>query len=754
MPNTPTGYICEITALAPAKAEIDLEIDGMTCAGCVARVEKGLAALDGVEEATVNFALHRAHVSYDSALTGPAELAAAVGRGGYQARPLRANEATDRVDHPTTSRWRVLAAALLTAPVALGSMGSELLGSSSGLLDLLSNRWFALALITPVFAVIAAPLHRAGWPALARRAPEMNSLIALGCTAAFTYSAFVTIAGDALAPDLRQVYFEAVGVIITLVLLGRALEERARAGTGAAIRSLINLEAKTARVERDDREVEIPIDEVTVGALVRVRPGETIPVDGIVESGRSSVDESMLSGEPTPVAKEPGDSVVGATINQRGALLVRATAIGSATVLARIVRMLRAAQASKPPIQRLVDRVCAVFVPAVMAIAATTFVLWLTLGDSPRATNALLAAVAVLIIACPCALGLATPLSVIAATGSGARNGLLVRSAEALQAAEAIDLVIFDKTGTITTGRPSVTEVVGLGEVGEAEILRTAAAVEALSEHPLADAIVAAASGDGRADTVDFKSLTGSGVRGLVGAREVLVGNRRLLIEAGVDCAELDPIAARLEAEAKTAVLVAADGRALGVIAVADAVRPDAAAAIATLRQRGLEVVMLSGDNRRTCEAIAAEAGIDRVIAELLPDGKVAEVTRLQASGRRVAMVGDGINDAPALAIADLGIALGSGTDIAAEAADITLIAPRLDGVAKALSLSRATMRNLRTNLGFAFAYNLIAIPLAAGALYPSFGLRLNPMIAAAAMALSSLSVSLNANRLRTWRAD
>jgi Cu+-exporting ATPase len=664
-----------------------------------------------------------------------------------------AGQAAERRAEIVDLSRRVIVAAILTLPVLFAAMASDVF-KAGWVPGWLLNHWVQLSLITPVMFYAGWPIHRIGWLALRHRAAEMNSLITLGTTAAFGYSLLVTVAPSVLPSDVREVYFEAVGVIITLILLGRLIEARAKAGTGEAIRALLGLQARTARVIRDGAENEIPIADVVVGDEITIRPGEKIPVDAVVLSGSSAVDESMVTGEPIPVTKRAGDAVVGATINGTGSLRVRAAKVGADTMLAQIVRLVQQAQASKAPIQRMADAVSGYFVPAVIGIALTTFAIWFIAGPSPAFTLALVSAVAVLIIACPCALGLATPLSVMVGTGIGARSGILIRSAEALETAHKLDTVVLDKTGTVTAGEPTLTDVHPVGDWTEHDVLRLVAAAEADSEHPLATAIVAgthsrdlempAASG--------FDSITGRGVQATVGGRGVLVGTTRLLRDAGIDVGELEPIAAELSGQGKTPILAAIDGRPAGVLAVADTVKPDSAAAIAALYRLGLDVVVLTGDNARTAAAIAGQVGVRRVVAEVLPEHKADEIRSLQREGRRVGMVGDGINDAPALAAADVGLAIGTGTDVAIEAADVTLISGSLAGVVTAIDLSRATMRNIRQNLFFALAYNAIGIPLAAGVLYPAFGWRLSPMIAAAAMALSSLSVVGNANRLRRYR--
>jgi Cu+-exporting ATPase len=529
---------------------------------------------------------------------------------------------------------------------------------------------------------------------------------------------------------------------------------RAKAGTGEAIRALLGLQARTARVMRDGSETEIPVEDVAVGDEVLVRPGEKVPVDAIVLAGSSNVDESMVTGEPMPVTKRAGDTVIGATINGTGSLRVRAAKVGSDTMLAQIIRLVQQAQASKAPIQRLADATAAYFVPAVIAGAIATFAVWYLVGPSPALTLALVSAVAVLIIACPCALGLATPLSIMVGTGKGARAGILIRSAEALETAHRLDTVVLDKTGTVTAGKPTLTDVHAMGGLDESQLLGLVAAAEADSEHPLAAAIVAGARDRGISVQLatGFGSVTGKGVRAAVAGSEVLVGNARLLADAGMDTTVLQTLAEQLSAQGKTPVLAAVDGRPAGILAVADTLKPDSAAAIAALHRDGVEVVMITGDNARTAAAIAGQVGIGRVLAEVLPEHKADEIRRLQAEGRRVGMVGDGINDAPALAQADVGLAIGTGTDVAIEAADITLISGSLAGVVTAIRLSRATMRNIRQNLFFALVYNGVGIPVAAGVLYPFLGIRLSPILAAAAMALSSLSVVGNANRLRRHR--
>lgn len=664
-----------------------------------------------------------------------------------------AAQAAERRAEITGLTRRVLVGAVLTLPVLFAVMAHELFGAG-WVPAVLLNHWVQFALITPVMLYTGQPIHRTGWLTLAHRGADMNSLITLGTVAAYGYSLVVTLVPRLLPEDVREVYFEAVDVILTLILLGRLLEARAKAGTGEAIRALLGLRARTARVRRDGTETEIAVDEVVVGDEVVIRPGEKVPVDATVLSGSSSADESMVTGEPIPVTKHAGDTVIGATINGTGSLRVRAAKVGADTVLAQIIKMVQAAQASKAPIQRLADATSAYFVPAVIAIAIAAFTVWYIAGPPPALTFALVSAVAVLIIACPCALGLATPLSIMVGTGKGAQAGILIRSAEALETAHKLDTVVLDKTGTITAGKPALTDIRAIGGWDDNDLLTLVAAAEADSEHPLAAAIVAGARSRELATpkASGFDSITGKGVQATVDGHAVLVGTHRLLADAGIDTSALDPVAAELSAQGKTPVLSAVDGQPAGVLAVADTVKDDSAAAIAALHRFGLDVIMITGDNPRTAAAIARQVGIRRVLAEVLPEHKADEIGRLQAEGRRVGMVGDGINDAPALAKADIGLAIGTGTDVAIEAADITLISGSLAGVVTAIRLSRATMRNIRQNLFFALIYNAIGVPIAAGALYPFLGLRLSPMLAAAAMALSSLSVVGNANRLRRHR--
>jgi Cu+-exporting ATPase len=664
-------------------------------------------------------------------------------------------EAAERNGEIADLARRVIVGALLTAPVLFSVMTREFL-HPSWLPTFMTNPWFALTLISPVFVFTGWPIHRAGWLALLHRSADMNSLITLGTFAAFLYSLVLTVAPSLAPSNVRGVYYEEVGFILTLILLGRLIELRAKAGTGEAIRSLLGLEARTARVERDGVIVELAIESVLPGDVVLVRPGERIPVDGNVVDGHSSVDESMVTGEPIPIEKGVGDEVTGATVNGTGSLRVKATRVGAESVLAQIIELVRRAQASRAPIQRVVDQVSAVFVPVVVFVALGAFALWFVVGPTPQFTYALIAAVTVLIIACPCALGLATPLAIMVGTGKGATSGVLFRSAEALETAGRLDLIVLDKTGTITAGHPSLTDVIVLEGFTQDELVGRAASAEADSEHPLAGAIVNGAVDRSVAvvRATSFVSITGQGVDAEVEGHRILVGNSRLFEGNGIDLRDLPECSEILAAEGKTAMLVAIDGVAAGLLGVADEIKTGSVAAVAALRAMGLHVVMLTGDARRTAEAVARLVGIDEVIAEVRPEDKSAEVARLQGEGHKVGMVGDGINDAPALAQADVGLAIGTGTDVAIEAADVTLMSGSLSGIPTTIQLSRATMRNIRQNLVLAFGYNTIGIPIAAGLLYPIMGVTLSPLIAAAAMALSSLSVVGNANRLRRFGAS
>ena len=744
------------------RVEFALRPDGAYCPTCLTLIERHVQRLPGIDRAEANYGAERITVDFDPAQVGIDQMRVAINELGYRIEERRdpgteqteGAEALARRKEIRDLARRVAFGAVLTAPVVFTVMAVEFF-DATWVPKWLMNRWVQLAFIAPVMAFTGRPIHRTGWLTLRNRTADMNSLITLGTTAAFLYSLFVTIFPGAVPEKLREVYYEAVGVILTLILLGRLLEARAKAGTGEAIRKLIGMQAKTARVVRGGEDVEIPIEDVQVGDVIVVKPGEKIPVDGEVIEGRSAVDESMVTGEPIPASKEVGDTVVGATINQTGAFRFRATKVGRDTMLAQIIRLVEQAQASKAPIQRLADLVASYFVPTAVFIAIGAFIIWFDVGPDPAFTFALVSAVSVLIIACPCALGLATPLSIMVGTGKGAENGVLIRSAEALETAHKLDTIVLDKTGTITMGTPTLTDFLPADGVDQAKLLRLVGSAERSSEHPLAAAIVSDAEARGVALTEpsEFDSITGKGVRATIDGHEVLVGRKQLLAEAGLDTTSLDETANRLASEGKTAMYAAIDGRAAGVVGVADTLKEGSPAAVRALRDLGLEVVMITGDNARTAEAVARQVGIERVLAEVLPEDKSLEVRRLQDEGKLVAMVGDGINDAPALAQSDVGIAIGTGTDVAIEAADVTLISGELRGIVSSLALSRATMRNIKQNLFFAFIYNAIGIPIAAGILYPFVGLVLSPMIAAGAMAASSLSVVTNANRLRRFRA-
>ncbi|MDI6830134.1 MAG: heavy metal translocating P-type ATPase [Actinomycetota bacterium] len=736
-------------------------VEGMTCASCVARVEKALSGVEGVLSADVNLATERASVTYDPGRTDFRSMARAVEAAGYRlVASEEGEEALDRERRRRERETRILRIKLIyslasaAAIMFLSMVGMHL----PGLKDIPERTLFTIlfALATPVQFWPGLTFYRAALGAARHRTADMNTLIAVGTTAAYLYSVVATffpsfISGTGLK---LAVYYDASATIIALILLGRFLEAKAKGRTSEAIRRLMDLQAPEARVLRDGEEVSVSVEEVRVGDLVVVRPGEKIPVDGVVTEGRSAVDESMLTGEPLPVEKNPGDEVTGATVNGTGYFIFRATRVGKDTVLAQIIRMVEEAQGSKAPIQRLADKVASVFVPAVMIIAAVTLLVWLLAGPEPSFNFALLNFVAVLVIACPCALGLATPTAIMVGTGKGAELGILIKGGEVLERAGKLDVVVFDKTGTLTWGRPSVTEVIPAFGSGEEELLALAAAVERGSEHPLAEAVVeeARARGLEPGETAEFQAIPGKGVTARMGEMEVRLGTAAFVAEGGASTRALEPRAEELAREGKTVVYVAAGGELRGLIAVADTVKPMAAEAVRALRGMGVEVAMISGDRRSTAEAVAGEIGIERVLAEVLPADKAEEIVRIQSEGKVVAMVGDGINDAPALARADIGIAIGSGTDVALETSDITLISEDLRKVATAIALSRATLRTIKQNLFWAFFYNVIGIPLAAGVFYPVWGLLLNPIYAAAAMAFSSVSVVSNSLRLRRFR--
>lgn len=763
----PPGPSAHTSATPEGLERVGLPITGMSCAACAARIEKILRRTDGVRQANVNFAAHRAAVEYDPAVTDEEAIRRAIVSAGYRVEDIPpARGGSEERDDEQEAReqeyraiWRrFLVAAVLSLPVLLATMG-EMLGLS--LPAWLTSAWLQLLLATPVMFYCGAQFFTAAWGALRHRAADMNTLIALGTGAAYLFSVVVTLAPNAVTPPGHggahgpPVYFEAAMVIIALILLGRLLEARAKARTGDAIRRLMGLQARAARVLRQGQEVEIPVEEVVPGDLVLVRPGEKIPVDGVVREGNSAVDESMLTGESMPVEKGPGDEVFGATLNRTGAFRFAATKVGKETALQQIIRLVQDAQGSKAPIQRLADVISGIFVPAVLCLAIAAFVVWFDLAPvETRLQQALVVFVSVLIIACPCALGLATPTAIMVGTGKGAEDGVLIKGGESLETAHRMSAIILDKTGTITKGEPELTDVVPATGFAADDLLRLVAGAERTSEHPLGEAIVRGAKAKGLQlpEVSRFNSLTGRGLEAEVEGRAVLVGNRRLMTERNLDPSPLDADLERLAGEGRTPMLVAVEGRAAGIVAVADTVKENSAAAVAALKRLGLEVVMITGDNRQTAEAVARQVGIERVMAEVLPEHKAEQVRRLQAEGKVVGMVGDGINDAPALAQADVGIAIGTGTDVAMEASDVTLIRGDLMGVVTAIQLSQATMRTIRQNLFFAFIYNVLGIPVAAGVFYPFTGWLLSPMIASAAMALSSVSVVTNSLRLRNFR--
>jgi Cu+-exporting ATPase len=741
----------------------DFPVTGMHCAACVASVEKALRASPGVVSATVNLATERASFVLDPARGSLDRAVQAVRDAGFGLvlpgadQSIEDVEATARAAETVDAKRRLAVAVLFGVPVLV-------IGMSHGMLALPGERWIQLALTLPVLLYAGSGYYSRALAAIRRRTADMNTLVAIGTGAAFLYSLVATAAPSLVTSDLHSsrhsppVYYEAAAGIFLLVLVGKFLETRARSRTSAALRKLAKLQVKGARVVRDGAEIETPLDAIAVGDRIAVRPGETIPLDGEIVDGSSAVDESMLTGESLPVAKGLGDPVVGGTRNGMGAFRFRVTRVGSDTVLQQIVRMVREAQGSKAPIQRLADRVSAVFVPAVLAIAAITFAVWFLVSPpDERLTLALVNAVSVMIIACPCAMGLATPTAILVATGRGAEVGVLFKGGEALQAAAEIDTVVLDKTGTVTEGKPAVVEVAAFDGFSEDDLVRIAAGVEAVSEHPLASAVLEelARRGLGFSLPSAFEARPGKGVVATVEEGRVVLGTAELLREEGTSAESLEARRADLEglaARGRTPVLVAIDGRLAGWIGVFDPVRPGSKAAIARLRGLGLEVVLLTGDRRATGEAVAREVGIDRVVAEVLPDRKAEEIRSLQDSGRKIAMIGDGINDAPALARADVGVAIGTGTDVAIAASDVTLVRADLEAAVSAIRLARATLRNVRQNLFWAFGYNVLGIPLAAGVLYPWTGWLLSPVFASAAMALSSVSVVTNSLRLRRFR--
>jgi Cu+-exporting ATPase len=744
--------------------ELTLPIDGMTCASCSNRVERFLRKTDGVVEANVNLATEQARVSYDPSRVGREELVHAVVAAGYDVRAdeaLGEDSSLDEAAVTDTARRALETRRLGWEAAAAIGIGAVMMGATlwgTGVIALEQLNLVLLAPATFVQFILGRRFYAAAWRAARHASANMSTLVVLGTSAAWLYSVAVTLTPTLVASTGVEpmTYFDSAAVIIGLVLAGRWLEARAKSHTAGAIRRLAGLQPRTARIVRGGREIDVALSEVLAGDIVRVRPGEKVPVDGRVIEGSSAVDESMLTGEAMPVSKGVGDEVIGATLNTTGTFLFRATRVGRETVLAQIVRLVENAQGSKAPIQRLADAVTGWFVPVVLAIATATFAIWLLAGPEPRLTFALVTAISVLIIACPCAMGLATPTAIMVATGRGAEQGILIRGGEALENAERIDTVVFDKTGTLTRGRPAVARVTAAAGVDERDLLRVASAVETGSEHPLGAAIVEHARALGLESTaaLGFEATAGHGAHADVGGRHSIVGNARLMADHDISIESARDAFDAATRDGLTTVFVAADGRLLGLISLSDPVRPEASAAVAALARRGIESWLLTGDTRRVAEAVAGTVGIatDHVVAEVLPAEKQAHVASLQAVGRRVAMVGDGINDAPALAQADLGVAIGTGTDVAIEASDITLMGgdPRLvDG---AIALSARTMRTIRQNLFWAFAYNVVLIPVAMGVLYPFTGILLDPILAAAAMALSSVTVVVNSLRLRAFR--
>jgi Cu+-exporting ATPase len=747
----------------PARTQsVRLNVASMSCASCVGRVDKALAAVPGVLDVKVNLASETATVTFVEGALDLAYLLKAAKEAGYPAEPAQ-DTAPEDLSARKESEARLLArktalAAALALPVFALEMGAHLV---PGMHDLIGRTighqtsWLIQFVLTTVVLVWPGrAFYTKGFPALFKGAPDMNSLVAVGTSAAYLYS-LVALFAPALLPETsRAVYFEAAAVIVVLILLGRWMEARAKGRTGAAIQKLLGLQAHTARVLVDGEPQDVAVERIRVGDILVVRPGERIALDGEVTDGSAYVDESMITGEPVPVAKAIGDPVTGGTVNGAGAFQFRATRVGADTTLAQIIRMVEEAQGAKLPIQGMVDRITLWFVPAVMSLAVLTVGVWLLVGPSPALSYALVAGVSVLIIACPCAMGLATPTSIMVGTGRAAEMGVLFRKGDALQQLSRVNVVALDKTGTVTQGRPELTDLVLADGFDRAKVLALVAAVEAQSEHPIAEAIVRAAGAENAArhDVEGFTSITGYGVRAKVAGRDVLVGADRLMTREGLTFGALAEAEKRIAAQGRTTLFAAIDGRVAALIAVADPVKPASAAAIRALHDLGLKVAMITGDKRETADAIARETGIDHVIAGVLPDGKVAALDELRADGQRIAFVGDGINDAPALAHADVGIAIGSGTDVAIESADVVLMSGDLRGVVNAFEVSTRTMRNIRQNLFWAFGYNVALIPVAAGVLYPAFGLLLSPVLAAGAMSLSSVFVLTNALRLRRVR--
>ncbi|MFB0565750.1 MAG: heavy metal translocating P-type ATPase [Candidatus Aminicenantaceae bacterium] len=736
-------------------ASLEFPIQGLKCASCVKRIENALVQTKGVAKATVNLALEKAKVEYFPQEISLEEIKHAIESTGYKVLEVPLSEEREDVEKQFREKEyrnlkiKLIAGVILGCAIFLGSMPHWFPWVPA----FLSNFYFLWALATPIQFWIGLQFYKGAWGALKHRNADMNTLIAVGTSAAYLYSVVATLFPSFFLKGgiEPKVYFDTSAMIIVLIILGRLLESRAKGQTSEAIKKLMGLQPKTARVVKDGKEVDIPIEEVKVGDLVLVRPGERIAVDGIVKEGSSAVDESMITGESIPVKKETGDEIIGATINKTGSFKFQATKVGKDTALAQIIKLVQEAQGSKAPIQRLADVIASYFVPAVISIAVVTFIIWIIFGPTPALTFALLNFVAVMIIACPCALGLATPTAVMVGTGRGAENGILIKGGESLETAHKLDSVVFDKTGTLTKGEPEITDIIAVNSFTEDEILEIGASAEKASEHPLGEAIVKSAAEKNirLRDPKNFKAIEGHGIQAQVDGKDVLLGNIKLMEIKGIRLNDLKRKAEELAVDGKTAIYVSIGGKAAGLLAVADTLKESSLQAINRLKNHGLEVIMLTGDNRKTAEAIARKAGIEKVISEVIPEEKVNVVKRLQSEGKKVAMVGDGINDAPALAQADIGIAIGSGTDVAMEASDITLIKDDLLGVASAIELSKKTIKVIKQNLFWAFFYNTLGIPVAAGVLYPFFGILLNPIFASAAMAFSSVSVVSNSLRLR-----
>ncbi len=740
------------------RVKTTLEVTGMTCASCSARVERTLRKLPGVQSANVNLATEKATVAFDPAVIGLADFRRAIEDVGYGIAQQEARVAEGDT-HAEATRREIAAVRNKTAfALALGVL--IFVGSFPEWFpwapDFLNDRYLLWALATPVQFWSGWQFYRGAWAVARHFSTNMSTLIAVGTSAAYFYSIAAILAPGFFMStgQMPELYFDTAAIIIGLILLGKYLEARAKGQTSEAIKKLMGMQAKTARVLRDGQEVDVPIEAVRIDDVVLVRPGEKVPVDGVVLDGRSAIDESMITGESIPVEKGPGDAVIGATINKTGSFKFRTTKVGKDTVLAQIIKLVEEAQGSKAPIQRLADVISSYFVPAVIGIATVTFVVWWLFGPEPSFTHGLLNFVAVLIIACPCALGLATPTAIMVGTGKGAENGVLIRSGEALETAHKIRAIILDKTGTLTRGRPVVTDLVPADGATPEHLLALAASAERGSEHPLGEAIVSAAKEKALAlfEPREFAAIPGHGIEATVDGKRLVLGNQKLMSDRGYSLDGLAEQSVDLSNQGKTPMFVALDGKVAGIVAVADTIKPGSREAVAELHKMGIEVAMLTGDNKRTAHAIAAQLGIDRVLAEVLPEQKAEEVKKLQAEGKVVAMVGDGINDAPALAQADVGIAIGTGTDVAMEAADITLMSGDVRGVVTAIQLSRRTMRTIRENLFWAFFYNVSLIPLAAGLFYPFFGILLNPIFAGVAMATSSVSVVTNSLRLRRFK--